>query len=76
MKTLEDRIAEVKAKNLTPAHEAKMIEIFTKKANKKQNNKKWNERLSNDNTKSTCNPNELGEINKANAMRNLPSSMR
>ena len=43
----------------------------------KRSLKKWNKRDEAKNIKvETCNSNELGEINRENARKNLPSSMR
>ncbi len=80
LKTLTEKIAEIKSKGLTPSHETKMIAIITKKHNKGSNtgNKKWSERINVDNAKPVAKWEGLtiAEINRMNAEENLPSSMR
>lgn len=66
---LEEAINSIKSYNLEPEHEAQMIAKVTKKALKDaKKDKKWAKREAAAKMQiETCNPNELGEINKARA---------
>jgi len=74
---LQEQIAGVKAKNLKPEHEAKMIAMFEKKFKKSSKNwKRIDAQKEALESPSIYGDMTMEEINRMNAKNNLPSSMR